>query len=274
MGVMRKVGVVLYGLASAACGVMDLGWGTFDAAHQPIQAFGDHIPGVRILAYIAGIWMLAGGLAMLWRWSERAGGAALAIIYLVFAVFWLPRVYSAPHLLGLHAPVVIGVLAGVGIELVAFVGGALVYAWGSSGWTRKVVITRWVLGLCSIDFGVNHLDAVKESAIYVPKWIPLGQPFWVVLTGICFVLAGLAIVSKIQDVLAARMLGLMFLVFNAFALPQFIFADPKDHAAWGGNAFNLVLVAACWIYAEAVAGRGLAGGRVVEAEVGPHINRR
>jgi uncharacterized membrane protein YphA (DoxX/SURF4 family) len=83
----------------------------------------------------------------------------------------------------------------------------------------------------------------------------LGQAFWVILTGISFVLAGLAILSGIQDVLAARLLALMFLAFNVFALPAFIFADPKNHAAWGGNAFNLALVGATWIFADAIATR-------------------
>jgi hypothetical protein len=85
--------------------------------------------------------------------------------------------------------------------------------------------------------------------------MPLGPAFWVILTGICFVLAGLAILFGIQDVLAARLLALMFLAFNIFALPQFIFADPHGHAAWGGNAFNLALVAANWILADSLATR-------------------
>jgi uncharacterized membrane protein YphA (DoxX/SURF4 family) len=237
---------------------MDFLWGDFDASHQPIQAFRDHIPGVSILAYITAIWMIAGGAAVLWRRSARAGGAALAIIYFVFAIFWLPRLYTAPHYLGFRIPVVIGVSAGVGIELIAFAGGVLVYAslaTGSSSWPRTILIARWIFGLCAINFGLNHVDAVAENLVYVPKWMPLGREFWVVLTGICFVLAGLAILSGIQDVLSARLLALMFLAFNVFALPPFIFANPKDHAAWGGNAFNLALVGATWIFADSIATR-------------------
>jgi hypothetical protein len=75
----------------------------------------------------------------------------------------------------------------------------------------------------------------------------------VIVTGLCFVLAGLAIFSGILDVLAARLLALMFFVFNALALPRFILAVPKDHAAWGGSAYNLAAVAAAWILADAIA---------------------
>jgi uncharacterized membrane protein YphA (DoxX/SURF4 family) len=93
---MTRAGVYLYAFASAAAGVMDLIWGDFDASHQPIQAFGDHIPGLAILAYFTAVWMIAGSVAILWRQSARAGAAALAGIYFVFAVFWLPRFYTAP----------------------------------------------------------------------------------------------------------------------------------------------------------------------------------
>jgi uncharacterized membrane protein len=251
-----RAGVILYGLASAACGIMDCIWGGFDASHQPIQAFGDHIPGATILAYITGASMIAAGLAILLRRSARAGGAALAVLYFVFAIFWLPRLYTAPHYLGFRIPVFIGVTAGIGIELIACAGGALVYASlapRSSSWPRTILITRWIFALCAINFGLNHLDAVADNLSFVPKWMPLGQGFWVILTGICFVLAGLGLLFGFQDVLAARLLALMFLAFNVFALPPFIFAEPRDHAAWGGNAFNLALVGATWIFAHAIA---------------------
>jgi uncharacterized membrane protein YphA (DoxX/SURF4 family) len=260
-----RVGIYVYGLASAAAGIMDLIWGNFDASHQPIQAFGDHIPGVTVLAYITAVWMIAGGAAILWRRSERVGGALLAAIYFVFTVFWLPRFYTAPHFLGVRIPVYIGVMAGAGSQLIAFAAGVVVgasapprssaFSSSPSGWPRTMLIARWIFGLCSIDFGLGHLTDLKDNFIYVPQWMPFGAGFWVIVTGVGFVLAGLAILSGIQDVLAARLLGLMFLAFNVVALPQFILADPKDHAAWGGYAYNLAAVGACWILADALATR-------------------
>jgi uncharacterized membrane protein YphA (DoxX/SURF4 family) len=258
--IVTRAGVYLYGIATIAAGIFDLVWGGFDADHQPIQAFGDHIPGVTILAYITAVWMIAGGAAILWRRTAKAGGAALAVIYFVFTVFWLPRLYWAPHILGYRIPVYIGVLAGVGSQLIVAAAGALVFASSSlathgsaSLWPRTILVARWIFGLCSIDFGLSHLTDIKDNLVYVPKWMPLGAEFWVIVTGICFVLAGLAILSGILDVLAARLLALMFLVFNAVALPQFIFGDPKNHAAWGGYAYNLAAVASCWILADSIA---------------------
>lgn len=236
---MTRAGVYLYAFAAAAAGVMDFIWGDFDSAHQPIQALGDHIPGIAILAYITAIWMIAGSVAILWRGSARAGAAALAAIYFVFAVFWLPRFYTAPHYLGFHVSVFIGVLAGFGTQLIAVAGGALVYASlkaETPAWPRTILIARWIFGICSIGFGLGHLFYIQQNTIYVPKWMPPGGEFWTIVTGICFILAGLAILSGIRDVLAAQLLALMFFVFNLVALPPFIFANPHRHAAWGGNA--------------------------------------
>ncbi len=250
-----KIGVYVYGISSAAAGVMDLIWRDFDEDHQPIQALGDHIPGREIFAYITAALLIAGGLAILWRRSARAGGAALAFIYFVFTVFWLPRLYWAPHILGYRIPVYIGILAGVGSQLIVFAAGALVYASlakRESLWPRTIVFARWIFGLSAIDFGLSHLTDLKDNVMYVPQWMPLGAHFWIILTGTCFVLAGLAILSGIQASLAAWLLGLQFLAFNLIALPQFILANPKDHGAWGGYAYNLAAVGAAWILAASL----------------------
>jgi uncharacterized membrane protein len=249
---MKRFGVYLYGLATVAAGILDLVWGDFDPSHQPIQAFGDHIPGRTIFAYITGIWMIAGGVAILWRRSARRGAAALTVIYFIFAVFWLPRFYTAPLVLGFRIPILIGVLAGFGSQLIVSAAGALVCASMAtdSTWSQTVLIARWIFGLCSIAFGLAHLTGIKDNIVYVPTWMPLGREFWVIATGICFVLAGLAILSGILDVLAPRLLALMLFVFSAVTLVPRIVAFPHRHDVWGGNAYQLAAVAAAWIFAD------------------------
>jgi len=250
---MRRVGVYVYGLATAAAGIIDLIWGDFDPSHQPIQAFGDHIPGRTILAYITAFWMIAGGVAILWRRTARAGAAALAVIYLIFAVFWLPRFYTAPLVLGFRIPILIGVMGGFGAPLIVSAAGALIYASlakRDSTWSRTLLVARWIFGLCSIAFGLAHLTDIKDNVVYVPTWMPLGREFWVIATGICFALAGLAILSGILDVLAPRLLALMLLIFSAVTLVPAIFAFPHRHDVWGGNAYQLAAVAGAWILAD------------------------
>jgi uncharacterized membrane protein YphA (DoxX/SURF4 family) len=247
-----RVGVYVYGIASVAAGILDLVWGEFDPAHQPLQAWGDHIPGVTVFAYIAAIWLIAGGAAMLWRRSERFGAAALAILYGIFILFPLPRFYTAPHYVGYSAAVYIGVLSSVCQQIILCVAAAIIYELAARGALshRAALFARWIFGLCSVDFGLTHLTGIRFAVPFVPKWMPLGATFWVVLTGIAFVLAGVAIITGVLDALAAWLLGLMLLVFSVLVLTPPIFASPHHHAPWGANAYNLTAVGAAWIVAD------------------------
>jgi len=234
-----RLGVFILGLGSASAGILDLIWAEFEPVHQPIQAWGDHIPGQTILAYITAICLIVGGAAVFWHRTQRAGTVVLAIVYGAFTAFWFPRLITAPSVLGYHPSVYIGVLAGLCSQLIVVA--ALV---GTVG------VTRWIFGIGAIEFGLAHLTNIGDNASLVPKWMPLGGDFWVVLTGIAFVLAGVAILTRVKDVLASQLLALMFLVFSVIALAPLPIAHPHDHVAWGGNAYNLAAVGAAWIFAS------------------------
>jgi uncharacterized membrane protein YphA (DoxX/SURF4 family) len=252
-----RLGVYVYGVAAIATGIIDIVWRGFESAHEPIQAFGDNVPGREIFAYVVAFLLIAGGAAVLRRQSARFGSIALAIVYTIFAIFWLPRFYTAPRVLGLHAGILIGVLGGVCQQLIIVAAAMLIYAWAApvgSTWPRRAAFwARIVFGFSSIDFGVTHLTGIASAAPLVPRWIPPGQDFWVVLTGVAFVLAGIGILTGILGVLAARLLALMLLVFSVLALAPGIFAYPHNQIAWGANAYNLVAVASVWIYASWIA---------------------
>jgi len=253
-----KLGIAIFGASSAAAGILDLVWHEFEPDHQPLQAWGDHIPGVTFFAYIAAVWLIVGGAALLWRKSMRFGAAALAILYGIFVLFPLPRFYSAPHYLGHRLSVYIGVVSNICEQVVVFVAAATLWWWLSAPNTQSqktALLARCAFGFCPLAFGVGNLTAIDSVTPLVPKWLPPGVTFWAILTGIAFAMAGLAIISGVLDVLAARLLGWMLLVFSAFALLPLIFASPRDHTAWGGNAYNLTVVGAAWIIAEWLAGR-------------------
>ena len=236
---MRRIGIGFIALGSVAGGVFDLIWGEFERAHQPIQALGDHIPGETVLAYITAVCLVAGGAALVWRRTERLGAGLLAVIYAIFAAFWLPRLVTAPSVLGHHFNVYIGIIAAILSQ--AIVSAALV---------APVAVSRWVFGLGSISFGLAHLTNIQDNASLAPQWLPPGADFWVVLTGIAFVLAGVAVLVRVKDVLASQLLALMFLVFSVLALAPLPFGSPHDHVAWGANAYNLAAVGATCIFAS------------------------
>jgi hypothetical protein len=254
-----KIGIALFGAASAAAGVLDLIWGEFEPDHQPLQAWGDHIPGVTVFAYIAALWLIVGGAALLWRKSRQFGAAALTILYGIFVLFPLPRFITAPHYLGHRLSVYIGVVSNACEQVVIFVAAATLWGWlaarSGSQSPKAALAARCAFGFCPLAFGVGNLIAIDTVTPLVPKWLPPSTTFWAVLTGVAFAMAGMAILSGVLDILAARLLGLMLLVFSALALLPLIFVSPHDHTAWGGNAYNLTVVGAAWIIAEWLADR-------------------
>jgi hypothetical protein len=267
-----KVGVWFYGLATALTGILDIAWGDFDASHQPIQSLGKNIPGQHILAYVAGVWLIAAGLAILWRRSARIGAAASAIVYLIFVAFWLFRYYAGIHALGWRIDVLFGVTFGLAQQLMLVAPAAILFC-ASAAFTaspnsllqkRAAIAARWMLGLPPVIFGLFHLIGLRVFASIVPHWMGFGY-FWAALTGIAFFLAGCAICSGIMDVLAARLLALMLLLFEGLVEIPPIFIRLHNQATWGAAVYNLTAIGACWIFAEFLASRANRG-RIEPAE--------
>jgi uncharacterized membrane protein len=252
-----KVGVWFYGLGTALTGILDIAWRAFDASHQPINALGK-VPGQNILACVAGVWLVAAGLAILWRRSARSGAAASAAAYLMFVAMWLPRYYAGIHALGWRIDVLLGVSFGLAQQLLLIAPAVIVYVSlapaDSVLQARATIAARWMLGLPPIVFGLLHLVGMHVFASIVPRWIPFGN-FWAVSTGIAFLLAGVAICSGIKDVMAARLLAFMLLLFEGLVEVPPIFIRLHNQATWGAAVYNLSAIGACLIFAAFLASR-------------------
>jgi hypothetical protein len=79
--------------------------------------------------------------------------------------------------------------------------------------------------------------------------------FWAGSTGLAFILAGAAICSGIQDILAARLLALMLLLFEGLVEAPPVFIRLHDLPTWGAAVYNVTAIGACWIFAEFLASR-------------------
>ncbi len=253
-----NVGVWFYGLGTVLTGILDIAWGAFDLSHQPIQALGKNLPAQHILAYVAGVWLVAAGLAMLWRRSATMGAAASAIAYLLFAALWLPRYSARVHAYGWQIAVIFGISFGFAQQLMLVAPAVIVYVSTASPDSllqkRAAIAARWMLGLPPIIFGLFHLTSIRIFASIVPHWISFGY-FWAALTGIAFLLAGSAICSGIMDIPAARLLALMLLLFDGLVEIPPIFIRLHNEATWGAAVYNVAAIGACWIFAEFVASR-------------------
>jgi uncharacterized membrane protein YphA (DoxX/SURF4 family) len=249
-----KVGVWIYSLATIVTGIIDIVWSALEPSHQPLQVFGNHVPFSQLFACIAGAWLIAAGVAMLGRQTERIGAAGSVIIYLLFALLWVPRFYLLPHAFGFRLGVMMYVLFGIAQNLMLMSPAFLLYrgALAEPVWReRATTAARWALGLGPITAGLNHLISPHALARFVPHWAGL-PVFWAVLTGAAFLLAGLAIVSGIQDVLAARLLALMLFLFEfAVEIPP-VLTQPHSQTAWGGAVYNVTAIGACLVFSQFV----------------------
>jgi uncharacterized membrane protein len=262
-----KIGVWFYGLGTVLTGILDIAWGAFDASHQPIKALGINLPTQHILAYVAGVWLVLAGLAILWRRSARIGAAASAVIYLIFAALWLFRYYAGVQAYGWRTAVLLGISFGFAQQLFLVAPATIEFASTASPDSllqkRIAIAARWMLGLPPVLFGLFHLAAIHVFASIVPQWMPF-RNFWAVLTGIAFILAGIAICSRIMDVLALRLLALMLLLFEVLVEIPPIFIRLHNQPTWGAAVYNLAGIGACLIFAELLASRAdLVGTRDV-----------
>ncbi len=248
-----KIGVWFYGLGTVLTGILEIAWGAFDASHQPIQALGKNLAGQPVLAYLAGVWLIAAGLAMLWRRGEKIGIAASAIVYLVFTTFWLTRFYAVVHALGWRIDILGSISFGLAQQLMLVAPAVIVYASTASADSPlqkgATIAARLLLGLPPVLFGLFHLIGIRFFASIVPSWMGFGN-FWAALTGIAFFLAGCAICSGIMDVPAARLLALMLLLFEGFVEIPPIFIRLHNQATWGAAVYNFAAIGACWMFAE------------------------
>jgi uncharacterized membrane protein len=252
-----SAGVWFYGAGTLLTGILTLAWRNFDPAHQPFQSLGK-IPGQGVIACIVGLFLVATGLAVVWRRRASLGAAASAIAYLGFVALWLPRYYAGMFGPGSRVNIFTGASFGLAQQIMLLAPAVILYASAADQKSlfQKGTFTaaRWMLGLPSVFFGICHLVVLRGFAPIVPQWIGFGY-FWAGITGVAFILAGVAICTGIKDVLAARLLALMLLLFEGLVEIPPIFVRLHDQATWGAAVYNVTAIGACLIFAESLVSR-------------------
>jgi uncharacterized membrane protein len=239
----RNLGVHVYGIAAIALGVIGLIWRDFASVWQPIAT---DIPHYTALALLCAVVFLVAGFAVQWRPSADAGLVVLAVLYSIFAVRWLLRVVGFPSLIGTW----LGFAEQFTLVLAAIVATSWLYR--AASMSRAI---RVLFGLCLVSFALAHFIAVKETAGMVPTWIPGSQHFWAIATGVAHLLAGIALITGVMARLAARLFTLMILCFGVLIWVPRLVGDPHNHMNWAGNAVNLAIAGAAWVFADSIAQR-------------------
>src|SRR5579883_596714 len=229
------IGLRVYGAGAVALGLVGLWFGDFPSVWHPVP------PGVplrQMLAYVSAACLLAGGAGVQFERSRKAALWLLGALYLVFSLLWVPRVVGHPQTFGTWGGM---------LEQFALVAAAMV--------ALGLPLGRMLFGICVLSFGGDHFFALKETAAMVPKWIPPGQWFWAITTGIAHLLAGAAILTELWDVWASRLLVAMLVGFGLLLWIPSLFAALQQHFVWAANAVHLALTGAAWLVADAIAAR-------------------
>lgn len=238
----HSLGQHVYGIASIGFGVMGFIWLDFNTWGQ-IRPLGI-VAHKELLAGLFAAVELLGGLAIQWKPTARLGSLLLGIVYLIFALLWVPYIVSTPLIYDRW---------GNFFEQFSLVSGALiVYAsQGENPVSRKLAkLGYYFFGVCVVSFMLEQLFYLKGTAQFVPGWLPFGQMFWSVTTTIALGLATVALLTGRAAFLAARLLTIMIICFGLFIWLPAPFSDPHQLFNWAGNAQNLGIAGAAWIVSD------------------------
>ncbi len=229
---------MLYALGALLLGAVGICFHDFALQWQPVPA------GLAMrtpLAYASGLLLMVGGAAILTRRGERGGALLLAAFYGVWVVF-------------LHGPLAFANPGALyrwnGVAEIAFLvaGGIALFATGARGMRGTLTtIARLLAGACAVSFGSTHLVYLKETAAFVPAWIPPNQTFWAVATGVGYIAAGIALLTRLQLRLAAPLLAAMMASFVLLVHIPRVVASPGVHAEWIMVAIASALTGAAWL---------------------------
>jgi hypothetical protein len=236
----------VYGLGIIALSVIGFVWGDF-VSGQPVPAW---FPERAMLAFAAAAFMLIAGAALQWRKTIRWAAAAL-ILYYGFIVLLLEngRVILEDY-------AVYGAYFGAA-EALAIIAGALIVDASTAkmdavraGWLTRAA--QLAFGICAIFFGGAHFVYPGLTAPLVPKWLPPSQAFWAYATGVFHIMAGVAILSRIQARLGAMLAAVMYASFIPLVFVPVLMTDTANAFRWTELATTLVLIGVAWTVADSL----------------------
>lgn len=229
---------VLYAAGAILLGAVGIWFHDFAMQWQPVPK---GLPAYGMLAYVSGLLLIAGGVAILTRKGEHLGALLLA----AFFGLWV---------IALHLPNAIAGYRHIGAWLApaecafACLGGVALFSAGAGALRGTLAkTTRIVAGACCVVFGFAHFNYIDFTATMVPAWIPPNQTFWAWATGAGHLAAGLALLSGVQARLAATLEAAMMASFVVLLHVPLVVAAPALHVNWIMLAVATTYTGAAWL---------------------------
>lgn len=248
------LGVPLLGVAAIAYGIACLLQGDFAIYWQPVP---ENLPMRQPLAYLSGGLLVLGGAGLLAARTMRPAAMLLGVLFALYGLCYLLRLFGPLRDLG-------GVM-GVSEQLAVVLGCLAILLRPRAGDAAVEATTaRIVCGICSIVFASAHFVGREPTAAMVPVWMPGGQMFWALATGVGHLAVGLGLIANRLAVPATRIGVLMYLCFVALAWLPGAFANPTEWLRWAGAGISLCMAGSLWLVGDLLAARR--EGRAAEAQ--------
>jgi hypothetical protein len=236
-------GRIVFGASAVLFGVIALMWWDADTWQTLQQLW--KLPAGRIIGGSLMAAQIVGGIGMQYPRTTRLASIILSLVYVLFSLACIPAIIAAPRVYATY---------GSFFEQFCLLCGAIaLYAATEVNAARAVIFGRMArvgLGLCAVSFTLGQIFYLRFTASLVPKWIPLSQMFWAVLTTVAFALAALAILVNLQARLALRLMTLMLALFGLLVWVPRLIAHPHVHGNWSEFALTLLITGAAWMVGE------------------------
>ncbi len=240
--------IISLGIETILCGILP---GTLLTASNKEIPVIPWLPAVPLIAVLSGALLVLCGAGLISKKREFILAIILGGFFLLFTILInvpnnIANIMSISLRTRLFEPLTIACL----VFLLP----------GLSSMPKLIVkISRHLLALSLIIFGIDHFLALKPIATLIPNWIPF-HVFWVAFFGIGFIVSGLSIALKLFDRWGAACIGAMFAIWViTLHLPRVLGLYPIPGASGDPNEWSSLFIAiAMWggLWAYANSSRG------------------
>jgi uncharacterized membrane protein len=238
----------LLGIGLIGLGVLGLCVGDFAMVWQPVAPW---FPARTALAYAAGVLMLICGIGLFFRATSVWATRILFPYLILWQLLKLPALFVAPKIEGVYLGFgELAVLLAGGWTLFAQVGDIRAPAW--LAWAtgdRGVRIARYYFAVWIIPIGLSHLLYSKETAAFVPAWLPF-KAGWAYLTGVGQMASGFGILFGVLPRIAAWAEAGQITLYTLLVWLPAIFATPRARLPWTALWISWTIGAAAWVVAQ------------------------
>jgi uncharacterized membrane protein YphA (DoxX/SURF4 family) len=113
-------------------------------------------------------------------------------------------------------------------------------------------VARILFAVSLIPLGLSHLVYVKQTAEFVPAWLPF-RTGWAYLTGVGQISCGVGVLFSIYPRVAAIAEAGMLSLFTLLVWGPAIVAAPATRLPWTAFFISWVIAASAWLVANNIA---------------------